>query len=167
MGFGKDGRGIIKYFGTAPLAVGALVALDVTNSTAMDLSGADVDMYRVLKADVFVSWTGHTSGQGPILIGLSDKALTAAQVEEALEALPHDRTDIVAHEQALRPVWPLCIVGHETQGLVNNGMAIEWKPRWTFTAGINTWAYNLDTATLTSGTLVTTFGKAFGVNIDA
>ncbi len=140
-GFGKDGKGYIMRdnFEQAP---GTLAAQDVI-ATA---HGALERKFRILKTEGWISWNPGAVGD-TILVGIADANLTAAEIEECLEALPVDQFDVPAIEQIMRGVFPLAMLGSDSTGFVD-GHAILNKKGWTYDLeGWTFWVRNQDSAT--------------------
>lgn len=160
MGFGKDGTGTILY-NYQVVTLGTLAARDVAVSGAYPLA----EDFRYLKSQYFLDFGTQAVGDN-ILIGLADGELSSAEVEECIESIPTDRNDNLQNERAMRPVWPLEILGENSAGGGVLQIKGESKPRWTFsdTDGWRWFVYNLDTGiAITTGSTVTIFEKVFGV----
>lgn len=84
-----------------------------------------------------------------------------ADIEEAIEADPQNPQDDEENLQAKRPVWPLHIVGDGDPQAIKGS----FNPRWSCPEGraAQWWAYNLDTAGLTDGEVLSIFAKHYGV----
>lgn len=157
-----EGKGAI-YSETVDITLSTLAAKDVI-SAATKQDGSRAQGFRFLKSEVFVAANGLAAGEY-IMVGLSGPTMDAVEVEEAIEADPQSPDDRSPVEHAMRPYWPLCILGGEAN---SGGMTIwqgEWKPRWSFTESValSVWVYNLTTGALTTGCVVNVFMKHFGV----
>ncbi len=168
MGFGKDGQGQIIYDQTRG-GLGALAALD-----AVEIGGsyndALVEDFRIMKMDYWMAIlpaTAITILDGPIIIGLAAGQITAAQVEQALEAVPLN-SDATALEESNRPVWPLEIFLIPDADLADNATLVRKGSinlRWTFNnpSGWVWWAYNVSSGALTTGSIAVILAKMFGM----
>ncbi len=162
MGFGKDGKGIIIYQNSI-LALGTLAdGATLKASTALTLE----EDFRLIKTEHHIVWEGHTQDENPILLGIADNNLSAAEIAEALTSSPANRNDNVLMAQALRPVWDISQVGDTPSGVwPDRGDKLEKTIRWTF-SNPNGWtwfAHNISGAALTIGTIVNVRSKHFGV----
>ncbi len=164
MGFGKDNTGQIIYAAPGTFNLGTLASFDVLGSNIIDFSGAQQD-FRILRGEIMAGWRLQTVGEGPVIWGFADAALTDAEVEEAMESGYNNPDESqIEGKQAMRPVWPLGIIDPTTSnGVQNNGNMVVWKPRWTFQSGVRLFFYNTDTAALSGGMLFTVFFKLFGL----
>ncbi len=104
---------------------------------------------------------------GPILFGIADADLSAAEIEECIESTLLNPNQVPANEESMRAVWPLeMLTMHDPdqgpQELVRKG-SINLK--WTFRnpAGWNYWAYNASGVVITTGSFIQCFSKSFGV----
>ncbi len=169
MGFGKDGKGQIIYDSNrqdlAALAANDAVLLPGRNATNM------VDDFRIIKMDYWIGIfpaTGITVLNGPIMFGVADGELTAAQIEAALEGTVLNASDTDL-ETSMRAVWPLEIFmlpdpngGTGSDPLVRSGSK---NLRWTFhnPGGWTYWVYNMSAFALTTGSVIDVITKNFGV----
>ncbi len=162
MGFGKDGKGQIIY-DQVTISLGTLAAKDViAGAIHTSLENA----FRILKTEYFITWDGVTvaDADGPILVGMSAGGLSAAEIEEAIEADPTGSFDRPAIEESNRPVWPVALLNQALEGGMLQAKG-SFNPRWTMpeTIGWSWWVYNLENAALTTGSAVIVFAKNFGV----
>ncbi len=169
MGFGKDKAGVIIY-DAVEVDIGALNAQDASNLASRN-GGNMVEDFRMLRMDY---WMAIKPAQavvvldGPIIVGVSHGDLTGAEVEEALESIVLGNDNIVANEQAMRPVWPLEVFIIPDADSADNATLVRkgtFKPRWTFPnpAGWRWWVYNNSDAQLVTGTNLNILAKCFGV----
>ncbi len=169
MGFGKDNKGAIIRELTA-ITLGALGAQDAVIAGGPAIT----DSFRIIKSEVEMVITGLTDNEGGgIYLGLANGALSAAQIEVAMETVgPLSRSDRVNTEQAERYTKLLGGVDGIVEGpatvlrLINKqgGHIVEETIRWTFTntAGWNWFLYNLGSA-MTTGATAQVLAKHFGV----
>ncbi len=170
MGFGKDGKGQILYESAINTgSIGALASKDVVEFGGSYHEVLEED-FRMLKCEYKLGLEptpNITISEGPILVGLAAGNLQAADIEEALEAVPINRGDILL-ERTMRPVWPLEIFALADPDIGNAGDLTrkgEFSPRWTFQNpdGWTWWIYNLASSALTTGNGLSIFAKFFGV----
>ncbi len=168
MGFGKDGLGQIIY-DSVRADMGGLAGLDAVVLGGKYLD-ALVEDFRIMKMDY---WMGLLPAQavvlinGPILIGIANGKLTAAQIEEALEAVPVNSND-PALEESNRAVWPLETFMIPDADAADN--ATIWRkgtfnPRWTFNNpdGWQWFAYNYTSSAIVTGSIINIQAKCFGM----
>ncbi len=170
MGFGKDGKGQILYEAAInDGALGTLASKDVVEFGGSYHEALEED-FRILKCEYMMAIApaqAITVLDGPIVIGFAAANLSAAEIEECIEAVPVNRGDILL-EKTMRPVWPLEIMVFEDPDTGNSGAFVRkgsFNPKWTFQNpdGWVWWIYNLSTAALTTGSLLSIFAKYFGV----
>ncbi len=169
-GFGKDGKGQILWEnGINDGNIGALATKDVVEFGGSYHEALEED-FRMLKCEY---WMGIAPAQaitvadGPILVGFASGSLQAAEIEECLESVPINHSDILL-EKAMRPVWPLetfVIQDPDTGNAGDLHRKGSFNPKWTFANpdGWTWWIYNLSTATLTTSNLLSISAKFFGV----
>ncbi len=170
MGFGKQGTGQIIREKVSNAALGALAGEDVVK-VASDITLAED--FRILKSEITAMVIGLTAGEGDGLVfGMANGELTAAEVEESLEADgPLNRNDAVATARALRKVktlgFSVAAPNANTVMLIQNengGRLITSKDRWTYSdpEGWDYWVYNLG-STLTTGATMQLLATHYGV----
>ncbi len=166
MGFGKQGTGvIIRQADTI-----TLLTLAVNGAVKQDNPLVLGEDFRLLKTEAFLGLSGATfvDADGPIIIGMADNELSAAEIAECLVADgPLDRNDNVSSEQSMRPVWPLWSMPFTAADTnLNPTVALrDTKVRWTFSnpEGFAFFVSNLGTSPLTTGGVVSLFAKHYGV----
>ncbi len=162
MGFGKDGKGVIFWTQESAFTLGTLAANDVAS---LSVESAIAEDFRLISMDWHVVWDSVATGDQNIIFGIAAGGLSAAEIEEAVEANPVGAHDMPAIEQSMRPVWPLGIFNHNADGsgsvLSKSGRT---TIRWTMQNGVgwSWWVYN-PTATLTTGSSLIILAKNFGV----
>ncbi len=117
-----------------------------------------------ISADLNWAIRGHTAGEGPITVGLSNSQLTVAEIAEALDASPTSEADIVAREQARRPVRAVGVFpGLLSEETLKDGLMIRTPLRMSLAGDLEiaAWARNQSGATLTTGTVVEVNGKIY------
>lgn len=160
-GFGKDGRGVILYNASS-----ANTALQGNAAGTVGKFGgyAPEEDFRILRMDFFVSARLVEANEEPMLIGLADNELTAAEIEEAIEASPVDRNDHLAMERSHRPVWLLGLLRREG---ASTTLYLEgsWDKRWTFsdTEGWTFFGYNMGANAYDANVVVDVVAKYYGV----
>ncbi len=161
MGFGKDGKGFILY-DVLNVQPGALGTKDVVLSAGQFTGNLDED-FRIVKMEMYAAWNSQAAGD-ILMFGVCNGDLTAAQVEECIEAVPADIDDVPANEFTMRAVFPLAIFHDNFAG--TPVAAIEKTLRWTFKnpEGWTYWVYNPDSAIpVTTGGKLNVFIKIYGV----
>ncbi len=164
MGFGKDGKGVILH-DVAQVAVGALAdAASIKMTTPYVIE----DDFRVIKIEWAGRMSGHTAGEGPLVLVFADNELLVAEIAQVLVASPVDSNDNVNNERANRPVFNMAMVsGNATTDILtqHGGTFHEKTIRWTFSNPEGfTWAIvNHSGGALTSGTVIDLQCKYYGV----
>ncbi len=104
----------------------------------------------------------HTAGEGPIVVGLAHSDYTAAEIEEALEAVASwDAGDRIAQERRRRKVRQVGIFnGQATTEVLNDGRPVKTKLGFVINSGetLKVWAWSKDSSNLTTGTILGTQG---------
>lgn len=139
---------------------------DTAIQVASKIDNAREQGFRVLKTEYFVTVSGKTNDEGPIVVGLAHN-LSTTEIEEAIQADPQGSKALhrPENEQATRPVWPLkmipaTVVGQEDHIVGKDEVKLNWScPEGTT---LQWFAYNFSTQ-LTTGTIVHIFAKHFGV----
>ena len=147
------------------VTMGAALTKTAVLGTGSKIDSARENGFRVLRTDYWVDFAGKTSGEGPIMVGAS-VAQDAPTVAQTINTDPQDSSDYGGNAQTKRPVWLLELLEQgETGGPSGRNLKGSFKPRWSAPEGENFdwWAYNMDTATLTTGLLVRIFAKHYGV----
>ncbi len=137
--------------------LGALATAGVIEDSAKtDTSRANG--VRVKKMKVAISYKGKTAGEGPLLVGVAKGNMSAAEIAEALASDPQGPDNTVPMEQAQRTVMPLAMIPAASVASPDDtrwhrSVRFPWKevPEGT---DITLWVQNLDTGTLTTGTIV-------------
>lgn len=89
---------------TIATTLGALASQDVLGRDSARIDGGTTQGFRVTKIEVQISFADKTAADGPVDIGISQKGLSASEIEECLEADPQGDTDIPATEQSMRVI---------------------------------------------------------------
>lgn len=167
MGFGKQNTGVILRHSSEGVSLGTL-----SNSTALkiDTPGGDdlTEDFRLLKM-LLNGVVENMAAADCVQIGICSNELTVAEIAEALQCGgPKDRNDRLNEERATRPVWILATYYGDGSGMgsvINNGLPIESKPRWSFSApeGFTLFAYNPLDHALTTGADFSYTATSYGV----
>ncbi len=159
--------------GTLPLVVGALTTLNLI-SQALKIDGTRLQGYRLAKMRIAVQLEGKTATEGPLIWGFSAN-MTEAQTELALESDPQGKArDIARGDGSWIKIMGLIPVAFTVGPLTGAGGGtsqtlvaelIDVKVNWSITEGndFRIWVYNMDTSTITTGTILTLVGEFFGV----
>ncbi len=162
MGFGKDGTGAIIRERIV-IVTGTLASATAILSTSGGV-GAMQEDFRILKSEITVQ-VENSVGDESVMIGLANGELSIGEIAQCLNVDgPVDRNDRLAVEQAERAVWTICNAGNASR-LPNDGLPIEFKPRWTFSdpEAWNFFAFNQSETALGTSMTVTMIVKHFGV----
>ncbi len=145
------------------LTLGTLAGLDAITAANSKIASSNQNGFRLMRSEVYLNETGFTDGEGPILIGMA-ASLTAAEIEEALEASPTGRLDDVLNTMANRPIWPLAVQQSSVTSTTDRRVIVV-QPRWSLPedGGLVYFAYNLSSSPLTTGTILSFAAKHFGV----
>lgn len=170
MGFGKDKRGVIRR------RKAETVLSTLADKTALQIAQISCEQdYRLLKAEIFASMIGLTSGEGTGLrLGIADAELSVTEIKECLEANgPVDRNDRDLQEKAERWVHLIgTFHGNPTTGSEGNfcaemgGPLIVFKGKpWTFqnAEGFQIFVYNDTGSALTTGSSIRLNMTHYGV----
>jgi len=136
--------------------VGALATLSVAGSATI-IDSARLAGMRITKAKVAITFKNKTAGEGPLLAGMASVDLSNAEIAEALVADPQSARDSPANERANRQVYPIAMLpaglvdAEEVQYL--RTLRYPWK-RIMEGNGLKMFVFNMDMATLTTGTIV-------------
>ncbi len=128
------------------------------------LDAAQLNGFRVTRAEVMIEVAGKTGAEGALMVGAAMNQ-TDAEIEAALEADPQSAVDPDG-EPTKRPVWPLGMIGTgDTNVVLNNGVPIIWTPKWSKPEGqdLRWWIYNDGAGALTTGAIASFLVKYFGV----
>ncbi len=155
------GRSWRQFFKTG-LTVGALAAQSAA-STGTKIDAARLQGVQIKKVKYAVSWTGKTSTEGPIVVGLS-KDISNTELAEFHTADPQRRNDPDESEQAERAVYPIGVLHEQASAIGPEETSIEFTqlrqlvdfPRWMVYEGstISVYAFNEDSNTLTAGMII-------------
>ncbi len=121
----------------------------------------------IISVDIMFSMDTLTSGEVPIIVGLSHSDLSDTEIVEALVAELTDPDDIIAKERARRPVRKVgAFVVENSAGdiALNDGKPIRQKVKFSVGDGHNLdmFAFNNSGATLTTGAIVSFDGTIYG-----
>lgn len=134
------------------LAAGAVI------KGQLKIDGSREQGIRLSKMKAACSISGKTTGEGPIIVGLCNTDLSVTEVAEAFAADPQKELDTPASEQVMREVFPIWHFGKGV--LTGQGDAQPYREvryPWKDVIegnGLSWFAINLDSGSLTTGTLV-------------
>ncbi len=147
----------------AILTLGAL-GLETAITQALTVLADD---FWVQSADL--AWTIRllTSLEGPVALGLANGDLSVAEIKEAINASPVSRSDIIAREQARRPIREVGQVSADSDGGVlqlNDGQPVRTSVKMYLAEGteLNAFAFNQTGVALTTGAIVRIWGTLYG-----
>ncbi len=142
-------------------ALGTLADATVLRSGLTNLS----DDFWFQSADLMFTLDGLTPGEAPIMVGVAHGDLSVVEIKEAIEAKPTNRGDIVAREQARRPVRQVgTFAGQVVNDTLNDGKPIRVPLKMYVAEGIelNMFSFNRSGAVLTTGATVSINGVLYG-----
>lgn len=160
----KNTENLAIIYDDVELALGALAGKDAIAAPSK-IDASRENGFRVMKTEYWMIFYGKTTAEGPIMVGLAPN-LAAASIEETIEADPQSRTDDQVTPDSKRPVFPLEIIDYTEVDMTNlQPYKGEVKIRWSIPEGnnLNWFAYNMNAAGLTTGTVVRIFAKHYGV----
>ncbi len=146
-------------------AVRTLLTLATGGLVTTPLTTFGVVRVKVIGADLKWSLTDLTTNEVPIEVGVCSGDLSDTEVQEALDASPTSKADIIANERLRRPVRSSGEFGEpDSHQQLNDGKAIRnRKLYWDLDEGveIDMYARNLSGSTLTTGASVRVSGKLY------
>ncbi len=144
---------------------GAVAIDDVESKESTVIKAANEQGFRLLKTEYMSYTVGHVAGEGPIVYGLAGPAISAAQIEEAVETTPTGGKNVDPTDSFFsnRPVWILGMhllltaIGFEDRFLR------EKKINWSFPegTGLSFWVWSPNAAL--AGGQTNIIMKHFGV----
>lgn len=143
------------------MALSTLASETVLTQECLALS----DDVFLLSADLMVSLYGHTSGEGPLLVGLANDLYSVTEVKEAINAAPTKRSDVIQLEHQRRKVRKIGLFhGNNTEEVLNDGKPIRVPIKFGLGASddLNMFVMNMSGAALTTGSFVRLVGQAYG-----
>ncbi len=145
------------------VALGSLGA-GIAVTAASKIDSARLQGFRVLRTEWYMGVTGMTTGEGPLLLGMS-VGLSAAQIQGGIQGDPQRSHDVTESDQAQRPIWPLQVFMANADGdgtIVAQGVI---KLGWSVPEGVslNFFVINFTASALTTGAVVNVIAKHFGV----
>ncbi len=122
------------------------------------------DDFWMQSCDLTWSMHNHVAGEGPLSVGLSNSDLTIAEIDEAIEAAPTSRSDIVVREQARRPIRRVGVFpGLLSEEVLNDGKSIWTTLKMYMAEGANlVFFVENKTAQLTGATIINIYGTIYG-----
>ncbi len=156
-------NGYVKGIVNKTLALGGLATKTLIGDTF-----DNVTIERMLCSSLVATYTidDLLAGQGPILFGVAHSDYDAAEIEAVIENTGSwDMGDKISQEVAKRLVRVIgTMVGEQGTGTddvkFNQGRPVKTKLNWMLNTGdtLKLWAYNLDTGSLTTGSILTADG---------
>ncbi len=147
-----SGRGFVLHASTQMTV--SISASDVQLQATI-IDGSREQGIRISKLKTCLSYEALETLIGPVVVGLS-VGLSAAEVEEALEADPQGMQDTPAMEQTDRKVFPIYMIPARTEVNNRNIQKFETIEDWPFREidegnSLDMWAFNIDGSALTAG----------------
>lgn len=144
------------------LTVGALASNTVI---AADLLASLTEDLFVISANLMVSFTNHTGGEGPLQVGMAHGDLSVTEIAENLNANLTGPDDIIQKERSRRPVRKIGMFsGAAADENLFDGRQSKTTVKFSIGDGhaLVVWLVNRSGATLTTGTLVRFDGEIYG-----
>ncbi len=144
------------------ITIGALADAVVVSGS---LTGLGTTRFRVVSADLMWAQNGHTSPEGPMIVGIFNGDLSNTEVGEALDAIPTSQSDIIAIERTRRPVRRAGVFsGQNAVENLYDGRMKRVKLHTVLNEGVELKAFarNASGATFTTGTLLEVTGTVYG-----
>ncbi len=132
-----------------------------------DLIGSVAEEVFILSADLMVSMTGHTAGEGPLQVGIAHGDYTVTELKEWFESTDVLNGDKIEEEESRRLSRDIGVLsGVGTDEAMNDGKPRRVKMKFRVSDGesLNGWVYNNAGGALSTGTGVTITGKIYCVN---
>ncbi len=148
----------IQYTLQTTLTLGTLASADVIAASSK-IDSSRLQGFRVSKVRWAGTYTGKTSGEGPIVYGMAAN-MTAAEIENAIEADPQASTEDDGRGDGswLKPLGVISKNGTAGSLGPDGGSGevcnfIDVKANWSVIEGkdFSFWAYNLHGSSLTTG----------------
>ncbi len=131
---------------------------------ASGLTALDDDFW-IQSADLQWSLLNAAGGQTPLMFGVANSDLSVTEIDEAIEASPTSKSDIIARERARRPVRKIGnFTGPASDVEWNDGRPMRSTIKMYLAEGVelNAWVKNKSGAVLTTGGIVRVFGNLYG-----
>lgn len=157
----SDNKGAVFYDEGIVLNTETIAANDVVGGSSK-ADDTRKQGFRTLKLEGHAYFKNGAADEF-LIFGIA-VGLSAAEVEECLEADPQFPQDAAAQEKVMRPVFPLGAVHGD--GASGRLMSFKHNLRWSVKEGSSFlwWAYNPDSvAHSTAGQRLLIFAKHFGV----
>ncbi len=125
--------------------------------TVSKIDGARQQGCRIRKLMLAVSAEGRTATEGPLMYGICNLELTAAEIAEAIVADPQGPEDTPASEQVNREIMVLGLL--KPNVLLDSGLTLHTEIKYPWKTipeeqGIQYWVMNRSGGTLTAGSLI-------------
>ncbi len=144
----------------------AIGALDVGDVVSVSIINVAADTYRLISFKAAFTWANKATQDDSLTFGLAHSDYSAAEVEEALEAVTSiDLGDKVAQERANRLVREIGVIGGKSDTSAggadfNDGRQVKVRLNWLMSIGdqLNLWMRNASGVIYTTGGTVTVSG---------
>lgn len=159
-----QGDGQARSYDDVEIVLGTLAAGAVLKG-ALKIDGGREQGVRIQKLMAAVSVIGQTTGEGPLIIGLTNADLSVSEVAEALAADPQKPDDVPGSEQSMRQIMPIWFVPKNQPSNNEIQRLVEIPYPWKLVAegdGLAWFVANLDGSALTTGALVDIFSTTIG-----
>ncbi len=142
----------------------ALATLASDTAVTVTTTGTSDSQYRCIS--ILATWAlrGLTAGDGPVTVGYAHGDYTVAEIKECLESTNAiSQGDKIAGEKTNRLVRIVGTFGTAGPGILNDGRPIKTRLNWAIMVGeqVNMFAFNEDTAALTTGSVLHCQGSMF------
>ncbi len=148
------------------IPVNQSITLDtLLNSTVIkaSLSGVPTEDLFVISSDLSITVRSLTAGEGPLEVGLAHSDLSVTEILENLDVSFLNPDNIIAKEQARRPVRRIGVLnGLTSEESLNHGNQTRTPIKFSIgEVGLDCWVVNRSGATLTTGAIVQFFGTLY------
>ncbi len=127
---------------------------------ALKIDAARENGVRLEKMKAQMSFRGKTDGQGPVVVGLAHVDLSDTEIAECFAADAQKPVDTPDSERVMRKVFPIWMIGKaELSSISGRGtneyieIAFPWKTIREG-SGLKWFAINLDSGSLSTGTVI-------------
>ncbi len=144
---------------TPQFALGTLATQIVLTAPLVGTSDAQ---YRLVTASAVWALRSFTAGEGAVTVGYAHNDYTITEIKEYLEsATSISPGNKVLQEQANRWIRVVGTFKSEANNILNDGLPVKTRLNWAIQIGsaVNVFAYNENSSSLTTGSVVECIGK--------